>query len=174
MARSSLHSLPHRHRKSCHFLLAFCWILGLFCGMLVYLAAEASLVPLMRSAVLCTVSITGLLYATILPFLISAFAIAFSWPALILPICFCKALFFSFVSLGVLQAFGSAGWVVRYLLLFSDCVAMPFLYGFWLRHLPDKRSVTLMESALMLGIYILLGSVDYRIISPFLARLIYF
>jgi len=165
--------MPHRRRKSRHRILAFCWVLGLLCGAVVSLSAESSLVPLMHSAACRPVSITSLLCVTILPFLISALAVASSWTALIFPLCFCKAFSFAFVSLGVFQAYGSAGWIVRYLLLFSDCAAVPFLYGFWLRCLSGRHTLCLFDTALMLGICILLGSMDYRIISPYLARLIY-
>lgn len=127
---------------------------------------------MMRGAASGSVSIAGLLGITTLPFLISAFAVSFSMAWLIFPVCFCKAFAFSFVSLGVLQAFGSAGWLVRLLLLFSDCAGMPLLYGFWLRHLPGGRPVGVWETAFLLAACVLLGSVDYRIISPFLAGLL--
>ena len=154
----------HRQRKNERLFLAFCWCGGLICGILAYSTAGVSFAPMMRGAAFGAVSIAGLLGITTLPFLISAFAVSFSMAWLLFPVCFCKAFAFSFVSMGVLQAFGSAGWLVRLLLLFSDCTGMPLLYGFWLRHLPGCHSAGAWEKAFLFAAFMLLGSVDYRII----------
>lgn len=174
MAQCLYPDRPFQSRKACRFILAFFWISGLICGFLVYLSAETSLVPLMHSILSETVSIVSLLCVTALPFLLSIFMVFFSKPWLILPICFCKAFLFSFVSIGILQLYGSAGWLIRFLLLFSDCVTVPFLYWFWLRCLTRTDLFFGCTSAFLLALGFLIGSMDYRIISPVLARLIEF
>lgn len=126
----------------------------------------------MLGAVRGAQSIASLLMITLFPFLISAFAVSFSMAWVLFPVCFCKAFAFSFVSMGVAQAFGYAGWLVRLLLLFSDCAGMPVLYGFWLRHLPGGRPADAWETVFLLAAFLLLGSVDYHIVSPFLAGLL--
>lgn len=172
MARFFCSDLPHWWRKSCRCFLAFFWVTGLACGILVHLTAGSLLVPLMRSAACAPVSIFGLLCVSVLPFLLSAFVVFLSKPVLLLPICFGKAFLFSFVSLGIYQAFGSAGWIFRWLLLFNDCACVPLLYWFWLRYLSGDRPLYCWEAALILSLEMLIGSVNYNIISPFLARLI--
>lgn len=174
MTRFFCSDLPHRWRKGCHFVLAFFWLTGLVSGILVCLSAGDSFVSWMRSTVYWSVSIVGLLFVTIFPFLISAFAVFISRPGLLLPICFCKAFLFSLVSMGTVQAFGSAGWLIRCLLLFSDCVSVPLLYWYWLRFLPGTRTFCGWETVAILALGALIGSVDYRIISPFLVHLIKF
>lgn len=166
--------LPYRRRNGCCFVLAFCWLAGLVCGILVCLSAGSSLSSWMRSTVFGSVSIVSLLFAAILPFLLSAFAVYISKPALLLVICFCKAFLFSFVSLGVYQAFGSAGWLIRLLLLFSDCMLIPLLFWYWHRHLMSKCSFCVWESVFVLALSVLIGSIDFSIISPFLVSLIDF
>ena len=170
LSRLSSSAPLQERRKKDRLLLAFFWCAGLFCGMSGYLTAGMSFLPWMRGAVLGSVSIVGLLGITILPFLISALAVSFSIPWLQLLVCFCKAFLFSFVSLGVWQAFGSAGWLAWLLLMFSDCMGMPLLYGFWLRHLSGDSAVGRLETGCYLAAFVLLGSVDYRIISPFWMR----
>lgn len=172
MARFFCSGLPHWWRKGCRFFLAFSWLAGLACGILVYLSAGNFLLSLMRSTLYVPVSIVGLLCVTTFPFLLSAFAVFLSKPVLLLPICFGKAFLFAFASIGILQAFGSAGWLLRWLLLFSDCASIPLLYWFWLRYLPGYRSLSGWEAASMLSLWLLIGSVNYSVISPLLARLI--
>lgn len=163
---------PHWWRRGCRFFLASSWLLGLICGILVYLSAGGILVSLMRSTLYVPVSIVGLLCAAVLPFLFSALAVFLSRPGLLLPICFGKAFLLAFVSLGVIRAFGSAGWLLRWLLLFGDCVSAPMLYWFWLRYIPGDRLLSGWEAASLFSLGLLIGSVNYSVISPFLVRLI--
>lgn len=165
-------SSPSRERrKKGRLLLASFWCAGLFFGIYGYLTAGTPFLSWMRGVVPGSVSIVGLLGITVFPFLISALAVFFSTPWLLLLVCFCKAFLFSFVSLGIWQAFGSAGWLARLLWMFSDCIGIPLLYGFWLRHLSGDRAVGGLETGCYLAAFVLLGSVDYRIISPFWMRL---
>ena len=174
MARFFISGLPYKLRKGYRFVLAFFWIVGLLCGITVYISAEDSLFPVMRSISFHAVSIVSLLCVNLFPFLLSAFAVSSSKTVLMLLICFSKAFLFSFVSLGISQTYGSAGWLIRSMLLFSDCLTTPMLYWFWLRHLPENRPYVGWETFGMSALGILIGSVDYRIISPFLASLIEF
>lgn len=154
-------------------LLALCWCAGLLGGCLAFLNWGMAENSWMRGVPGGTVSIVSLVEITLIPFLISAFAVCFSMAWVIYPVCFCKAVWMGFVSLGILQAFGAAGWLVRWLLLFSDLLGAPLLYGFWLRHLPGRPVASVWETGMHLAVFALLGSVDYRIVSPFLASLLF-
>ena len=154
--------------------LAFALLLGVILGSLCSGFAEPVLFLLMRTAAESRVSIVCLLPVMLLPIFLSAFAVSSSKTVLMLLICFSKAFLFSFVSLGISQTYGSAGWLIRSMLLFSDCLTTPMLYWFWLRHLPENRPYVGWETFGMSALGILIGSVDYRIISPFLASLIEF
>lgn len=173
MAQFFHRNLPDWWRK-CRFLfLAFCWITGLLCGVSTFLSAGNSLDSVMRSAVGRPVSIVSLLCVTIFPFLFSAFAVYISEPWLLAPISFGNAFVLSFVSLGVMRCSGSAGWLVRLLLTFSASLAAPLLYLYWLRHLTGCRRFSSLEAALVLCVCAVIGSIDFRLISPLLVRLIH-
>ena len=79
----------------------------------------------------------------------------------------------SYVSLGVMQCSGSAGWLVRWLLVFSASLASPLMYLYWLRHLTGGRWFDGLETACLICLCALIGSVDFRLVSPLLARLIH-
>ncbi len=126
----------------------------------------------MRGTLWAPVSIVGLLLVTTLPFLISALAVYLAKPGLLLGICFGKAFLTAFVSVGFFQAFGYAGWLLRWLLAFSSCASAPVLYWFWLRYLPGTRRLCVWEAVSLLSLGVLAASVNFSVISPFLVRLI--
>lgn len=114
-------------------------------------------------------SIVSLLFMTVLPFLFSALAVLIS-PFMLYPVCFGKAFAFAFAAVGISQAFGNGGWLVRLLALFSSCLLLPLLYFLWLRLLHGRLSRC--GLALILALAVLVCSVDHRIIAPVLASLI--
>lgn len=166
----SLFSSHQRKAYRCY--LAFFWLCGMCCGFLSFYAANKSVLPLMRGTPYVPVSIVRLLCVNLLPFLLSALAVFLSSPMLVLLVCFSKAFVFFFVSLGLCQAFSSAGWLVRFLLLFSDCLSIPVLYFFWLRRISPDHKNRFFEDIWTLLLLAALGSIHACVISPFLACLI--
>ena len=172
MARPSSVNMPHWQRKHDHFFLAFCWCLGLLCGIFLFRRLEPSGFPLMRSAIAGSVSIVGLICVGFLPFLFTAFAVYISEPWLLFLVCFAKACLFSFVSAGIYESIGSSGWLIRLLMMFSDSICVLLLYFSWLRLLSGHRVYCFADMFVCFSATVLVCSVDYCIIAPFLARLI--
>lgn len=164
--------LPSWWRRGCVLLLALFWCIGLLCGCAASRQAEAYLVPLMSAAAAHRVSIVGLLAVLLLPLLFSAFAVFISEPRLLLAAAFLKAFTFGFTAWGITVAFGMAGWLIRSLLLFSDCCMLPFLFWFWLRHISGERAAVRNDLAVCTAVAVLVGSIDFWKVSPFLALLI--
>lgn len=164
-----------RHDLWCKFfkhLLVLSWCLGLLLGALAATAASNVLIPLMRRALHLPASLPGLLISIVLPFLLSAYAVSLSEPWLLLPISALKAFGFAFCSFGVTLTYGTAGWLVRLLFLFSDVCVIPILFFYWLRHIPDasRKSGRELAGCLLLASFV--GVIDLYLISPFLAKLI--
>lgn len=172
MARYSSADMPYLHRKHSCFYLALCWFWGLLCGAVFFQHSRPFALSLMRSAIGAPVSIVGLFCIGFLPFLFTAFAVYISQPRLLLLTCFCKACAFSFAFAGIYEAFGSAGWLLRILLLFSDSVYTLFLYCLWLRLLSGRQFRCFSDTVIYFLIAVWTCGVDYYIIAPFLAELI--
>lgn len=172
MTRSFCPAAPHKLRKGRRFLVAFFWVAGLLCGAWIGLSADSSLFFWLRGILWVSPSVTGLLCVVLFPFLMSVLVVFLFRPGLLLLVCFGKAFLYAFASVSILLAFGSAGWLFRWLLLFHDCVCAPVLYWFWLHYLPGNRSLCIWDAAWMLSIGLLAGSLDYSVVVPFLARLI--
>ena len=135
------------------------------------MSASDALYPTMRAAVYSRVSISGLLSAMLLPLLFSAFAVYISNTWLLIPIAFSKAFAFAFLGIGILVSFGSAGWLVRLLLMFGDIVMLPVLWWYWQKALTARQN-PLPHCAAAAAFALLIGGLDYCVISPFLANLI--
>ena len=154
-------------------LLAFLMLLGFLCGIFLTVNSDPSSVSLMRTAALSRVSIVGLLTVLLLPFLLSAFAVYTSSTYLLFPVCWLKAFSFSHSAGMISLAFGNAGWLVRWLLLFSSGLSLPVLIWFCMRHGDGThRKDLLRDFSVCMVLVLLIGSLDFRVISPFLVKLI--
>lgn len=151
--------------------LAFFWSAGFCLG--IYIASQTNkfVSSMMRAAPFSSVSIVGLFVVSLLPLIVSAFAVYGSAPLAILPVAFLKAFGFAFCSEIILSAYGSAGWLVRFLLLFSDSCVCVILLWFWFRNINGATYSTKKELAVCTGMTLLLGSIDYFFICPFLLKL---
>ena len=155
-------------RKELSMVLAVCWFCGLLCGVFYFSICNDSVVSLMHRMVLCSASIVGTLSACFLPFLLTLYFVAISKVWAVFGICFFKSFLFSFVSIGCLTTFGSGGWLLRYFLLFCDCVVLPALLWYWMRFIsaPFRACWTVTTIAFAIAI-LLIAALDYRIIAPF-------
>jgi len=159
-------------RKFSPYLLALSWFLGMLLGIPAAVATSEFLVPMMRQSMQCSVSIPGLLAATVVPFLLSALAVSLSEPWLLLIISTFKAFSFSFCACGVSLAFGQSSWLVRFLFLFSDHLLIPLMYLYWMRHIQDQAVHRAWELYGCIGAALLIGGIDYFLVAPFLALLV--
>ena len=154
-------------RKGMSLILAICWINGIVFGVFCYSASPPEVISLMHRMLPCSVSIVGLLNAALIPFLLSALLIALSMPVMLIGLCFLKAFLFSFVSMGVLACAGSGGWLLRYLFLFSDCVTLPVLFGYWFGCVSTpKKSRLVLATCVVFLVLSLVTILDYHVIAP--------
>ena len=158
-------------RRNATRFLAFCWFLGIALGCMAAAASGPVLADLVRRSTGATLSITGAMTAAVLPLLLSAFAVSFSEPWLLLFISTFKAFSFSFCAWGVCLAFGQSGWLVLFLFLFSDFLLIPLQYFYWLRHIRGDIKPTFSELPLFLAAAAGVGCIDFWYIAPFLASL---
>ena len=140
--------------------------------MWLYFANNVSADSLMRGCVHASVSIVWLFVLSVFPFLISALAVLFSFPLLIYLVCFVRALIFGFVLAGLECGWGDSAWLVRFCLLFEDCLLIPTLYLFCRRNLLSRDLVPWGESVclvLWVGLTVIIRD---RLVDPFLAEVL--
>ena len=157
--------------RSCIFLLTLSWISGMIFG-ISFSYCSGSLLSLMRGVVHHPVSIVGLGAVLLLPFLLSALAVFLSHPGFLMVLSFIKAFFFGACAAALDQCFIPIGWFVRMLLLFSDIAGIPVLFWLWLRCLSADKSSLPGAFLSVLIILLIIGSIDYLVIAPFLVSII--
>ncbi len=104
---------------------ALCWLTGLLLGFCAAKSAGTTLIWAVKGAAYGSVSLLRLLLICVLPFLICCAAIYLNENWLLLFGCLYEAFSFGFCAVGIGLTFGSAGWLIRFLLLFSDCMSLP-------------------------------------------------
>jgi len=151
--------------------LAVLWVVCLFFGRRIALQTEDYLFAMMHTAVSVRVSIVDLLVLQLIPFCLSALAVYISVPYIIYPVCAVKA-FLGGYSLGTIGiVYGDAGWLIRFLYLFTDTIMSPLLLWYWFKHISGAN-----HSRHKHFKYVLLGlsaaaALEYFVISPFLVVL---
>ena len=155
---------------TCKVMLGTCWFFGLLLGM--YAAANAgdSFLLTMRGD-LETVSIPGLLI-TLLPFLLTAFAVSLPHPGFLLPLVLSRAFVYSYSAYGLAIVFRGAAWLARILLMFSRMASVPLLMWLWLRKCDYPDSFRMKELAVCGAAVVLIAVLDYCVVSPFAAALL--
>ena len=158
-----------RGRKYATHILALAWTLGLVFGFCAIAAGLLS--PAFGQAIKLPPSLFSIISVLLLPIVVSLLAVFAGQRWLIYPLAFLKALTFAYVGWSVVITFGSAGWLIRLLFMFSDCACVPLLWWFWNRALKLEFDA-LLPASLSAGLTVLgIGIVDYGVVAPFLVNL---
>ena len=153
-------------------ILAFAWLGGLFLGAVISVSADNLLASTMRAALSGSMSITGPIAVVLLPFLLSAYAVYFSQPTMLISVIFLKAFLFAYTGAGLLILYPVSGWLLQWLLMFSDMMSMPVLWFLWISGRFKNRISLPYRIVICTACSVLIGCVDLFMIAPFLARLI--
>ncbi len=158
-------------RKGKPMVLAFCWALGLFLGCGLFRCSDASLSAAVYAAGELPLGLLSALGCGVLPFAAVAFAVSVDQLWLLYGIGFAKAFCFSWVSCCCLAAWPSGGWMVRWLLLFTDTWVCILLYSCCRRCLTGPASVRIPTIYALLAC--MAAGLDYLMIAPLLQRILF-
>lgn len=172
MDRIFCRSFSFLHCKLKPNILAFAWIGGLFLGAVASVSADKLLASTMRAAVSGSMSITGPIAVLLLPLFLSAYAVYFSQPALLVAVAFLKAFLFAYTGAGLLISYPVSGWLLQWLMMFSDMMSLPLLWLLWISGDFKNQSLLTCRFVVCAVASVLIGCVDLLLVAPFLARLI--
>ena len=150
-------------------LLAFTWLAGFLSGLLFSLQPGMDAV-ISRFSMITRLTIPGLMCILLFPLALSCIAVF--KPQIFYLLSFLKALCFGYCSGCVLLMCVGAGWLVKFMLLFSDMLYHPCLFWFWIQHADGNREHLREHIVICLCIAIFIGLLDYFLVSPFLAMLL--
>ena len=148
------------------------WVSGLFAGLYTVSDLPGSVLPLVHSILYRPTSIAGIILVQLFPLFLSLIACRLHRPYLIIPVAFFKAFSFAYCAFGIILAFGDAGWMMRWLFLFSDSIMVVFLLWFWIRSFSENRKFWIIDLIICLSASTFLFVVDYFAILPLSINLV--
>ena len=148
-------------------LLSLFWLSGIMLGYGASTDINSLSVSMMHAASLRSVSIVGVFFPLFFPLLITFVVNRFLKPHWILPVVFTKAFCFCFCSCTCIRAFGSAGWLIKCLFLFSDSIGILVLLWLWLSILHSDCKIRPISFAAASFILLAVSTLDYYVIAPF-------
>ncbi len=157
---------PFLWRKVGTICLAAACLAGGIAGLFVFARSGTSSLSVMRQGVSAPVSIVSAFGCALLPFLFAALAVSCSAPWLLPVLGFSVFFRFCLVSCLVCAAWGDAGWLLRWLLLWPRGLTLPLFYWYLHRHVRGEGISGGLPAVLAVGLLLL--SLGYRIILPLL------
>lgn len=161
-------------RKYGYLFLALSGIAGFAAGLFLFSSGSFPDSSLMYAVLDCRVSIVDLLIPFLLPFSVSACAVYMNYPQVLPGICFVKSALHGFVSCLINGSFGTAGWIIRLLTMFSGILHLILLYWYWCRHILGDRSFSVSETVSFLCMAVLSSGVDHFFVIPVLGDIFSF
>ena len=141
--------------------IALFWLAGLILGTAVF-QPDASL---MRPQLCGRVSIVSAIATAAFPLLLAALAVHINRKKFLWLICFLKAFSFSFCGVLLWRTYGSSGWLIRFLLMFTDICTLPAFLWYCFRR--SRR-----DFVVCILISLSVACINYFVVSPFSAELI--
>ena len=170
--RSLLAGLNRKRISLLRYTLLFIWCVGLFLGFLFASSAEATIRYMRCASAFRGASIIALFLSQILPLLISIIAIRFRLKSFGYFIILLKSFLLGFFHCITLFIFGSAAWLVKFLLSFSESVNIIILLYLWITKIDYtgrwyfKKSISIIIAAAFVCY------IDIRFIAPYSILLI--
>ena len=159
-----------QYKRFILFCIAF--MLGLLAGVL--FITQYPFYSLMRLLSYPQMSIVVGFFVSATPFLVFYIVVRCSVNFLIMPLAFLKALCFMYCFGGISFVYTDAGWLVRFLLLFTDCFSVPLLIWYVGRILRKNQKSLNRGTGFCLVVLLVIRWIDYSVISPFVSELLSF
>ena len=153
---------------------AFCiaFLLGLLAGVL--FITQYPFYSLMRLLSYPQMSIVVGFVVSAIPFLVCYIVNRCSAHFLIIPLAFFKAFSFMYCFGGLSLVYADAGWLVRFLILFTDCFSVPLFICYVGRIFSGDPKASQRGISFCLVFLLVIRCIDYAVISPFVSELLSF
>lgn len=147
--------------------LSCCWVLGLVIGVIVSLNTNVSYDALVKLLFSSKLSAINVLLTIVFPYLLTLLSYKLlRWKGICV-LATCKAFLYCWTATTIVNCFGSAGWLLRCVLIFSNSVSVVFLIWFWIRNCSQAYTSKYLDLLLCLFLSLVVAFIDYSIISPF-------
>lgn len=148
------------------------WLTGLLLGSAATIFFRFFVNPLLPVLMRIYCSVPIKLLFIFLPFLLSALAVYLSRPGWVFLLCGVKAVCFAIGSCILCLHYGQAGWLARWLLMFSDVCTLPLLFLYWMQSVTGGETFTWRKHVIFMLAIMTFTIVDYRIVTPYAVKFI--
>ena len=150
--------------------LALCCLISSGFGVIFSAALNPFYASMMRISAGRSVSIVGSFVAVTVPYFVSVLVVTNSKHWLVYLLCAVRIFLFTAAYFAICVSFGSAGWLIGFMLLFPDTTLIPVLLFIGIRRLLGTSTKRNWVFAM---VYIeVIGILNYCTVSPFLAMII--
>lgn len=150
--------------------LVYIWISGLLVGFVLAFLCRGKIIGLVPIIYPAFLSAPGKFLLSLIPFLLSAYAVIFSHPKWMFWICGIKAICFAVCSFLLCLCYGQAGWLARWLIMFFDTCSIPLLFCYWLWSFTENKSKNVYMHVIFALTIAAILIIDYRIVTPYAAK----
>ena len=153
-------------------ILLACWCVFLFFGIYTAHRVNTTYSSMMHAFINSRMSIVSLTCVAFLPFLYSMVAFRLNQFYLLIPVVCIKAYAFGFICSLICVLFGTAGWLMRLLLVFTDSILVIPLLCYWCVNTLSSGKTRYSEIWSYIFLLLISVSIEYSFISPILAKLL--
>ena len=157
--------------KDCVCCLAFAILAGFIVGIYTASCSSFPFSFLMHSTVSSTATIVRKLCSVLLPFSITAFAVAKTNTKFLYVLVFVEAFLYCFCLHGVCECFGQVGWLVSCLTLLTPGIVLFELTWFSIRHINSFSSQAFAELFVLAIVGVIVCLLETLVLIPFLSLL---
>ncbi len=148
------------------------WTFGIILGTALGAACSAASLSLMRQAITVPASFVPLAVGTTLPFVITAAIVYFGVLKLLYLLGFLKGFAFGQCGMMCLVCYGTAGWLARLLIFFSQLLSISALWLIWLQICRKQERISRRGMYLLFLYLTAVVLADYFLVAPYTGRLI--
>ena len=153
-------------------LTACIWVMGLVAGILCSVLLWTANSSDLRNWTVSYPTVFGFTSTLAVPIVFAVTAVLSDRRHLLYPLLFFRSFTAVLWGSAVTLAFGSAGWLIRFLFLFSDIFTAPLYFWFCSRRLSEKTPPLLQDLILVSLGSLMIGLIDITLVSPFLLSLL--
>lgn len=168
MPGSSVYSVGFLKKILHQYHLLFVWLFGQTVGFFIGTRVVDDIAVLLRFEGSIESSLLLMILSELLPLCFVYLAVIFRKPFLLTLLVFLKAFFFAYCLGCVFVAFANAGWLVRWLLFFSDNIGIFVFLFFVLTKNANDRSQLTCRFIGCVTVLLIIVFIDYNAILPFL------
>ena len=152
-------------------LFAVC-ICGMIAGCWQSIAASDSVLLIYDHAIFTNASLLGLLLYSLIPFVLVHILLRWSYILVAYALLFFKMFLFGCCAYGLVIAFGQSGWLVRWLIMFSDSCTIILLIWYFARSISGTSDHAQSDHIICIVLSAMIVIFDYLIVSPFTVLLL--